>query len=244
MRASYSSSTASQALNTVKRLHRWVSEGEVEKAGKDVAVPSRAPGKGMRKALSPAEARLVMAASKRQGRGAHRRPDGGRPQAMRGSRGKRSGRGLPRGLRRRARERVRLQAGIRSEAPETSGRQAEEVSGCQKAAIFGRASVRVGVDKVVRSQAFRQEHPGDRAEGVLESRDPRHCGRLRHEKDGAAAGKGSWRRRRGPGQVRAPPQHGHGKGRRRAVPLRLPTARRSAFRGPWRASSPKRGAVS
>lgn len=62
MRASYSSSTASQALNTVKRLHRWVSEGEVEKAGKDVAVPSRAPGKGMRKALSPAEARLVMAA--------------------------------------------------------------------------------------------------------------------------------------------------------------------------------------
>ena len=62
MRASYSSSTASQALNPVKRLHRWVSEGEVEKAGKDVAVPSRAPGKGMRKALSPAEARLVMAA--------------------------------------------------------------------------------------------------------------------------------------------------------------------------------------
>ena len=33
MRASYSSSTASQALNTVKRLHRWVSEGEVEKTG-------------------------------------------------------------------------------------------------------------------------------------------------------------------------------------------------------------------
>lgn len=62
MRASYSSSTARQALNTVKRLHRWVNEGEVEKVGMDIPEPIRAPGKGTRKALSPAEARLVMAA--------------------------------------------------------------------------------------------------------------------------------------------------------------------------------------
>lgn len=58
----YSGSTAGNALNTAKRLHRWVEGSPIERVGKDVPRPSRTAGEGVRKALSPGDVRAVMAA--------------------------------------------------------------------------------------------------------------------------------------------------------------------------------------
>ena len=62
MTRSYASSTASGALSSVKRLHRWVESSDVDKVGLGFVRPSRTAGSGMRKVLSPSEARAVMSA--------------------------------------------------------------------------------------------------------------------------------------------------------------------------------------
>lgn len=60
MTSNYSANTSSGALSAVKRLHRWVDGGDIEKVGLGFVRSEPALEPGLRKALSPAEARAVL----------------------------------------------------------------------------------------------------------------------------------------------------------------------------------------